>query len=148
MDMSEEDRESTTQLLDQLWKAYREEVAAARGLEVGIIDEFSLNLLENARKENGDIAAMALGFGLLTRAEFNTIIIGYVGADDKSPDSYRAIDLDDFLAQTRLLKGDKSAKENVAIIVASGEILDGTQAPGLIGGDLADGFGLLLDTPG
>jgi len=139
MDMSEEDRESTTQLLDQLWKAYREEVAAARGLEVGIIDEFSLKLLENARKENGDIAAMALGFGLidglLTRAEFNTIIIGYVGADDRSPDSYRAIDLDDFLAQTRLLKGDKSAKENVAIIVASGEILDGTHAPGLIGGD-------------
>ena len=139
MDMSEEDRVSTTELLDQLWKAYREEVAAARGLEVGVIDEFSLKLLENARKENGDIAAMALGFGLidglLTRAEFNTIIIGYVGADAKSPDSYRAIDLDDFLAQTRLLKGDKSAKENVAIIVASGEILNGTQAPGLIGGD-------------
>jgi protease-4 len=139
MDMSEEDREATTQLLDQLWKAYREEVAAARGLEVGVIDEFSLNLLENARKEKGDMAALALGFGLidglLTRAEFNAIIIGYAGADAKSPDSYRAIDLDDFLAQTRLLKGDKSAKENVAIIVASGEILDGTQAPGLIGGD-------------
>jgi len=138
MDMSEEDRESTTELLDQLWKAYREEVAAARGFDVSVIDEFSLNLLENARNENGDIAALALSFGLidglLTRAEFNTIIIGHVGVDAKSPDSYRAIELDDFLAQTRLLKGDKSAKENIAIIVASGEILNGTQAPGLIGG--------------
>ena len=139
MDMSEEDRESTTELLDQLWKAYREEVAAARGFDASVIDEFSLNLLENARNENGDIAALALSFGLidglLTRAEFNTIIIGHVGVDAKSPDSYRAIELDDFLAQTRLLKGDKSAKENIAIIVASGEILNGTQAPGLIGGD-------------
>ncbi len=139
MDMSEEDRESTTQLLDQLWRAYREEVAAARGLDVSVIDEFSLNLLENARNENGDIAALALDSGLidglLTRAEINTIIVGYVGADTENPDSYRAVDLDDFLAQTRLLKGDKSAKENVAIIVASGEILNGTQAPGLVGGD-------------
>ncbi len=139
MDMSEEDRESTTQLLDQLWRAYREEVAAARGLDVSVIDEFSLNLLENARNENGDIAALALDSGLidglLTRAEINTIIVGYVGADTENPDSYRAVDLDDFLAQTRLLKGDKSAKENVAIIVASGEILNGNQAPGLVGGD-------------
>jgi protease-4 len=139
MDMSEEDRESTTELLDQLWKAYREEVAAARGLDVSVIDEFSVNLLENARNTKGDIAALALDFGLidglLTRAEFNTVILEHVGADAENPDSYRAVDLGDFLAQTRLLKGDKSAKENIAIIVASGEILDGTQAPGLIGGD-------------
>ena len=139
MDMSEEDRESTTQLLDQLWKAYREEVAEARGLDVSVIDEFSLNLLENTRNENGDIAALALAFdlvdGLLTRAEFNAVVVEYVGADTENANAYRAVDLDDFLAQTRLLKGDKSAKENIAIIVASGEILDGTQAPGLIGGD-------------
>lgn len=139
MDMSEEHRSSTTQLLDQLWGTYRDEVAAARGLDVSVIDDFSLNLLENARNESGDIAAATLGLGLvdglLTRAEINSKIVEYVGADPKNPDTYRAIDLDDFLAQARLTKRDKSAKENVAIIVASGEILNGTQAPGLVGGD-------------
>lgn len=139
MDMSEEDREATTQLLDQLWRSYREEVSTARGIDSSVIDEFSLNLLENVRNENGDIAALALSLGLiddlLTRAEVNKKILEYVATDPKTPDAYRAINLDDFLAQTRLLKGDKSAKENVAIIVASGEILDGNQIPGLVGGD-------------
>ena len=139
MDMSGEDREATTQLLDQLWRSYREEVSTARGIDSSVIDEFSLNLLENLRNENGDIAALALSLGLiddlLTRAEVNKKILEYVATDPKTPDAYRAINLDDFLAQTRLLKGDKSAKENVAIIVASGEILDGNQIPGLVGGD-------------
>lgn len=139
MDMSEEDREATTQLLDQLWRSYREEVSTARGIDSSVIDEFSLNLLENVRNENGDVAALALSLGLiddlLTRAEVNKKILEYVATDPKTPDAYRAINLDDFLAQTRLLKGGKSAKENVAIIVASGEILDGNQIPGLVGGD-------------
>ena len=139
MDMSGEDREATTQLLDQLWRSYREEVSTARGIDSSVIDEFSLNLLKNVRNENGDIAALALSLGLvddlLTRAEVNKKILKYVATDPKTPDAYRAINLDDFLTQTRLLKGDKSAKENVAIIVASGEILDGTQVPGLVGGD-------------
>jgi len=35
----------------------------------------------------------------------------------------------------RLLKGDKAEEENVAIIIASGVIRNGTQPPGTIGGD-------------
>jgi protease-4 len=138
-DMSEEDRTSTTRLLDQLWAYYRNEVAAARGLDVDIIDEFTLNFLENVKKENGDAAAVALRYGLvdglMTRAAVNSKIVEYVGADRKNPDSYRAIGLDEFLVQTRLLMGDKARKKNVGVVVASGEILTGEQPPGLVGGE-------------
>jgi protease-4 len=71
----------------------------------------------------------------MTRGAVNAKIIEYVGASKRNPDTYRAVELDDFLTQTRLLKGDQSQDQNVAIVVASGEILDGSQSPGLIGGD-------------
>jgi protease-4 len=139
MDMSEEDRSSISRLLDQLWQTYKEDIAAARGLDVSVIDDFTLNLLENTRNENGDIAAVALRLGLIdglmTRGAVNAKIIEHAGSSKKYPDTYRAIELDDFLTQTRLLKGDQSQANNVAIIVASGEILDGSHSPGLVGGD-------------
>lgn len=138
-DMSEEDRSSTTRLLEQLWDNYRNEVAAARGLDVIEIDEFAENFLNNVQSEGGDAAAVALRFGLvdglMTRAAVDAKIIEYVGADRRNPDSYRAIGLDEFLLQTRLLMGDRSSKENVGVVVASGEILTGDQPPGLVGGD-------------
>ncbi|MFQ5547259.1 MAG: signal peptide peptidase SppA [Woeseia sp.] len=138
-DMSDEDRDSTTRLLDQLWQGYKGKIAEARGLDVAVIDDFSMNLLEKARSERGDVGVVALDSGLidglLTRAEVDRKITEYVGNDAETPDSYRAVGLHDFLRQVRLLKGDKSARRNVAIVVASGEILNGTQPPGLIGGD-------------
>ena len=138
-DMSEEHRSSTTRLLDQLWDDYKQEVAAARGLDISVLEDFTLNLLENARNEGGDVAAVALRVGLvdglMTRAAVNAKIAEYAGSDPKNPDSYRAIGLDEYLAQTRLLMGDKSGEENIGIVVASGEILTGDQPPGLVGGD-------------
>jgi protease-4 len=140
-DMSEEDRSATGRLLDQLWTNYKQEVAAARGLDVGVLDDFTVNLLENARSEGGDVAAVALRSGLvdglMTRAAVNSRIAEYAGTDPKNPDSYRAIGLEEYLAHTRLLTGDKSGEQNVAIVIASGEILAGSQPPGLVGGDSA-----------
>lgn len=138
-DMSEEDRSATTRLLDQLWKTYKEEIAAARGLDVSVVDDFTINLLQNVEDERGDLAAVALRSGLvdglMTRAAVDAKIIEYAGSIPKDPGRYRAIELDDFLAQTRILKGSKSGEANVAIVVASGEILTGDQPPGLVGGD-------------
>jgi protease-4 len=41
----------------------------------------------------------------------------------------------DYLAQMRATHGEAPAEENVAVIVAAGEILDGEQPPGTVGGD-------------
>ena len=41
----------------------------------------------------------------------------------------------DYLGQINLLRGDRPQEENIAIVVAAGDIVDGTQPPGVIGGD-------------
>ena len=138
-DMSDEDRSAMTRLLDQLWDHYKEEVATARGLDVSVLDDFTVNFFDNVQTDNGDVAAVALRLGLVdglvTRSEFNTKIVEYVGSDNDKSDNFRTIHLDEFLSQTRLLNGDKSESENVAIVVASGEILGGDQPPGIVGGE-------------
>ena len=43
--------------------------------------------------------------------------------------------MSDYLGQVGLLGGDRLKSDNIAVIVAAGDILDGSQPPGSIGGD-------------
>jgi protease-4 len=137
--MSDEERESLTSLLDQLWGLYKGDIVTARELEEGTIDDMLNNLVEYTQTLNGDLAQMALEFGfvdgLLTREELRTRIIEASGTEAEEDGSFPAANLDDYLDQMRLLKGDTANDQNIAVIVASGEILNGSQPPGTIGGD-------------
>ena len=139
MDMSDEDRETTARLIDQLWTLYQLDIETARGLEDGAIAAFADNFLEYVRAAGGDIATAAKEHGLvddlLTRTEVRSLLIELVGEDPEHPDTFSAAGMYDYLAQMRLLSGGKAGAENVAVIVAAGEILFGTQPPGRIGGD-------------
>jgi len=139
MDMSDEDRETTTRLINQLWVLYQTDVETARGLEDGAIGDFANNYLEYVRAAGGDIATAAEEHGLvddlLTRIEVRSLLIDLVGEDSETPDTFSSAGMYDYLAQMRLLSGGKAGAENVAVIVAAGEILFGTQPPGRIGGD-------------
>jgi len=137
-DMSEDYRESLGAVLDQLWSQYMTDIETARELEKGTVAGLLDNLVENLRATNGDLARVALDAGLvdqlITRDALQHRIIEIAGTDGDD-DEYPSATLDDYLQQMRLLHGDRTADENVAIIVASGEILNGTQPPGTIGGD-------------
>lgn len=137
--MSDEERESLMSLLNQLWGLYKGDIVTARELEDGTIDDMLNNLVEYTGALNGDLAQMALDFGfvdgLLTREQLRARIIEASGTEAEEDGSFPAANLDDYLDQMRLLKGDTTAEQNVAVIVASGEILNGTQPPGTIGGD-------------
>jgi len=139
MDMSDEDRETTIHLIDQLWALYQSDVETSRGLENGTIENFSNNFLETVQASGGDIATAVFDHGLvdglLTRTEVRDLLIELVGEDSENPDSYNSANMYDYLAQMRLLSGSKVKSENVAVIVAAGEILFGSQPPGTIGGD-------------
>ena len=145
MSMSDADREATQHLIDQLWSTYREDVALARGLEVADVDDFANNFVQHVADAEGDLAAAALDHGLvdglLTRTALRDLMIEYVGEDENSEADYSAIDMGDYMSQMHMLQGDKSADENVAIIVASGAISSGSKSPGSIG---ADSTGALL----
>ncbi len=139
MDMSEEDRETRTRLISQLWALYRDDVVAARELENGSVQAFTDNFLANVEAAGGDLATAALDSNLvdalLTRTEVRDLLIDYVGEDPDHPDTFSAAGMYEYLAQMRLLSGGTVEEENVAVIVAAGDILFGSQPPGTIGGD-------------
>ncbi len=139
VDMSPEDRESRTRLIDQLWSKYQRDIAEARALDEGAVMDFAEKLLEHLADQDGDLAqvAVALGFidELVTREELRGKIVQYAEADDDSDRGYKAAGLDEYLAQMRLLEGPRPRERNVAVVIASGEILNGTQPPGTIGGE-------------
>jgi len=139
MDMSDEDRESSVQLIDQLWSLYQLDVETARDLDDGKIADFSNHFLEKVAASGGDIATAARDHALvdelLTRTEIRDLLIGYVGEDEQNPDTYNAANMYDYLAQMRILAGGTVKSRNVAVIVAAGDILFGSQPPGSIGGD-------------
>ncbi len=139
MDMSPEDRESRTRLIQQFWIMYQEDVEAARGLEKGSIDDFAQNLLAHVDESNGDIAVAALEAGLvdelLGRAELRAVLKEYAGEDSSDSTLYAAVNSQDYLGNMRLMHDDDIRDENVAVIVAAGNILNGSQPSGSVGGE-------------
>ena len=138
-DMSDEDRSSMTALLAQFWTYYRDDVRTARRLESNSLDDLIENYLDLVRAAGGSMAQAAVDAALvdelLTHEDVRDRIAEYAGSDPDNVDYYNAAELDDYLEHMRLIRGDMTKAENVAVVVASGEILDGTQPPGTIGGD-------------
>lgn len=139
MDMSDEDRESTMRLVGQLWTLYQLDVETARDLDEGAIDAFTQGFLDKIEETGGDIAIAARDHGLvdelLTRTEVRDLLIDQVGKDEDKPDTFSSAGMYEYLEQMRMLSGGKVKAENVAVIVAAGDILIGDQPPGRIGGD-------------
>ena len=139
MDMSPEERESMTLLLDQLWSMYQADVEKARGMEDGTLDDFIQNLAERAAAVGGDIAIAARDAGLvdqlLDRVELRTLLKEYAGEDAEDSTNYASVYAGDYLAQLRLLDGKDIRDENIAVVVAAGDILNGTQPAGAVGGE-------------
>ena len=139
MDMSDEDKEASGRLVGQLWSMYRAGVVAARGLEEGAIDDFAENLIEHVSRANGDIAIAAREQGLvdelMTRTEMQEYMTDLVGESNKRSEEFNLTNMQDYLAQMDLLAGDSVGEQNVAIVIASGDIMFGEQSPGKIGAD-------------
>ncbi len=144
MDMSDEAREAITHLTDQLWEMYRADVVNARGLEVGAIDVFTNDLIDHVNAAGGDIANAALNNGLVddlwTRQQVRERLTELVGEDPRHEGEFSATEMGDYLAQHRMFNGTDVQAENVAVIVASGEITFGSPAPGMIGSDSTGGL--------
>ncbi len=139
MDMSPEDRESRSRLINQFWSMYQEGVEAARDLPAGAIDDFVQNLVAKVTAVGGDLAEATVDFGLvdqlMSRAEIRSVLKGYVGEDEKDNTTYSSVHMSDYLGHMRLTSGSDASDENNAVIVAVGTILNGSHSPGSIGGD-------------
>ena len=137
-DMSEQDREESVAFLGSLWSTYVENVAKARGLKPAAVLAGVVALPDDVQAARGDTAQVALKSGLVTGVKSSLDVEARVGelvGEDEDTGSYNAVDLTDYLRVVRAeqtLHKDEDAR--IGVIVASGEILDGFQPAGVIGG--------------
>jgi len=135
--MSEQDRLESLAYLQGLWSGYKQAVAKARGLEPEVIEQYANGYIDALRSNAGDGARIAMEAGLVTGLktddEVNTRVIELVGADD-SGESYSQIDLSDYLHVQKAARALHHGSGRVGVVIASGEILDGQQPSGTVGG--------------
>jgi protease IV len=137
--MSPEDREESRGYLGAMWTTYQDAITRARKLPPDTLSKYVDSLSKTVPAAGGDAARVALQAGLVTavktRLEAEQRLIGLVGPDD-SDGSFRSVSSDDYVRYARAQKKLRAdGKARIGVIVAEGEILDGDQPPGTIGGD-------------
>jgi len=137
--MSAEDREESRSYLTALWSSYQDAVTHARKLQPDALARYVDTLSKTVPAAGGDAARVALQAGLVsalkTRLEFEQRVVALVGKDDNNG-SFKAVSLDDYVRYAHAQKKLKAdGKPRIGVIVAAGEILDGEQPPGTIGGE-------------
>jgi protease IV len=138
-DMSPEDRQESLAYLNAEWSGYQEAVTRARKLPADAIANYVTTLPKTLAAAGGNAAHVAQQTGLVTgiktRLEVEKRLIELVGSDDSSG-SFKSVSDQDYARLARAQKKLLSAgKQHIGVIVASGEILDGDQPSGSIGGD-------------
>jgi|HubBroStandDraft_1064217.scaffolds.fasta_scaffold04097_4 protease IV len=138
-DMAQSERDESSVWLGALWNSYSQDVTRARSLPGGALNEFITDEPAALLAVNGDAAKLALQRGLVTalksRRQVADELKVLVGEDEDSH-SFNSISMNQYLTSVRskhVLKSKSDSK--VGVIVASGEILDGHQPPGTIGGE-------------
>ncbi len=131
---SEAAAEAEGVLYNALWQGYTAAVEKSRKLPAGAIDGMINKLPELMDDANGDGAKVMLDNklvdGLITRDQLRAMMIKQ-GEYDKDSKSFRQINFDDYLARNH----PKPFGDAVGVVVASGDITDGSAGPGAIGGN-------------
>jgi protease-4 len=142
--MSEEARVDRRDLVDSLWQFYTSRVELLRGLPNGALSDLANNMHLRLAEENGDIAALALQQGLIdriaTRSETKAHLLQIL---PNSNGDFDSVPMAAYLHHMKLrsLKAVNKGRPEIAVVVASGSIIDGNQPEGTIGGDtLAEMF--------
>ena len=134
-DMSDASKESASRWLGQLWGAYVDDVTNNRQIDAKTLNPSMESFLEDLESVDGDIAKLAEKLGLIdelaTRQQVRLKLADVFGSDGQ--DSYNALGYYEYRAT--MLPDLTSESHDVAVIVASGAIMDGKQPRGTVGGD-------------
>lgn len=135
--MSPAAREDWGGVLNVLWSHYQADVTKARKLKPDALAEYINSISTNLDAVKGDTALLALKSGLVDKIanndEMEAAVTKVVG---ESRHSFRQIDFRNYVQatddgmQTRDISSDE-----VGVIIAEGDIQNGDQPPGSIGGD-------------
>lgn len=139
-DMSSAAKESATRWLSQMWGAYVDDVATNRNIDAKTLNPSMEEFLTQLKSVGGDLAALALKLGLVdelaTRQQLRAKFAEQFGSNGE--DSYNAIGYYDY--QATMLDNFNHTADDIAVVVASGTIMDGQQPRGTVGGDTVAGL--------
>ncbi len=140
--MSPEEKADAIAWLGDLWNLYQGDIEPRRKLAKAALQTQAEQLASRLETMHGSMAALALKDKLVDRLatweEFENELISVVGEDEEYH-TFNSMDLMDYLRVVRSGEvfipdaGDSSRR--VAVIVASGEIVDGEAPGGTVGGD-------------
>ena len=124
--LSEEDKLQTSSYISEVWDFWKEIITKNRNkISDSEIDYYVNNLGKLTEEFDGDTAKLAKRTGLIdnliVRTNLNNYLSSFVGE--------KKISLNDNLA---LLKKENSSENKLAVLVASGEIIDGEYVEGAI----------------
>ncbi|MDQ6959687.1 MAG: signal peptide peptidase SppA [Mariprofundaceae bacterium] len=142
-DMSAAARKADRALLMQLWNSYKQNIANMRRIKADDIQNLLDHPVSHVQKYGGSLAQLALKMRLVdklaTHAEVKAAIARQLGLAGTA-----ALPAISFKQYLRALGPEDKPDGNrqIGLIVASGDILDGDQPPGAIGGD---SFSKLVD---
>jgi protease-4 len=134
-DASPESKEADLYWMNGVWGDYLREIGAARKLDPAAISAQIDNYGAALKAANGDVAKVALDNKLVdklaTSDEAEKMLIA---KGVKEQNSFRQIDFQDY-ADLVQRENPLDARPQVAVVVAEGEILDGDQPAGTVGGE-------------
>jgi len=126
-------QEADSFLYNALWTGYTAEVEKARKLPAGAIAKGIDELPQRMAAANGNAAKVALDWklidGIKTRDEVREMFVKR-GAYDDHIKSFRQVGFNDYVSRNP----DKPFGDAVAVVVAAGDITEGTGGPGMVGG--------------
>jgi protease-4 len=135
---SPESREADLFWMNDLWNRYLADIASARKLTVPALSAFVTTLPARVQASDGDLAQLALDEHLVdalkTPHELEQLL-AQRGAADREDDTFRQVALTPYLAQAKAKAGLLDGGDKVAVVVAQGEISDGKQPQGTVGGE-------------
>ncbi|HYM35597.1 MAG TPA: signal peptide peptidase SppA [Steroidobacteraceae bacterium] len=137
-DMSAQEREEASTWLNALWNGYQSAVVKARKLQPTALADYVQQIVPAVRKSAGNLAAVAVEQGLVTelktRQQVEQRLMSITGEDDDH--SFYGVHFDAYVEAEHPRHALHLAnRKKIGVVVASGEILDGRQPPGSIGGD-------------
>jgi protease-4 len=126
-------QEADSVLYNALWANYTAEVEKARKLPQGAIAKGIEELPQRMAAANGNAGKVALDWklvdGLKTRDEVRALMVKN-GVYDDANKTFRQVSFQDYLSRNP----PKMLGDAVAVVVAAGDITEGTGGPGMVGG--------------
>jgi protease IV len=136
---SAESKEADLYWMNDIWQRYLAQVGKARNIDPAQITLAINELPARLAAVKGDLAQWAVNEkwvdGLKTSYQMEQFLIEQGVAEDIDNNTFQQIDFMEYLGHVKSRKIGSNNTDTVAVVVAQGEITDGEQPPGTVGGE-------------